>query len=297
MAENLDVLFNSSSVNDLLKFYENFENSKELIYWMKNRPKKDLVSYEYDRNSEIVVVVPTISHLGTRAKNCVNQVYEDLTVILVESGISKYFNYARSVNFGLKKALQYNPKWLIVSNDDVFKKDPSQKLLVSLRNLNDKKIKLVFTKPEGKYHSVRHSICQRRFVGVYQKVGIPSYSSINKLEQKFEIIWTHSPNKFPFFLTYKKFNNFLLTASFSIFSGSYIKTINGDLFDETYINGVEDIDLAYSLTRHLDNYAFVDYLIGEEVGASLGNNKVRKMRDIANLSYLNSKIKNGEIIL
>ena len=40
----------------------------------------------------------------------------------------KYFNYAYKVNKGVKIALKYNPKWVIISNDEAV-----EDLCISLR--------------------------------------------------------------------------------------------------------------------------------------------------------------------
>jgi len=54
---------------------------------------------------------------------------------------------------------------------------------------------------------------------------------------------------------------FLNIGDFSIFSGKFINMREGSLFDETYINGVEDFDLSYSLYTNNSKYKFIDYTI------------------------------------
>jgi len=48
-----------------------------------------------------------------------------LHIIFIESGGFKdcYFNFAHYVNLGLKKAIEYNPKWIIWSGNDIYKID------------------------------------------------------------------------------------------------------------------------------------------------------------------------------
>ena len=81
----------------------------------------------------------------------VSPIFLGLHIIFVESGRDYYFNYAHNCNIGVKKAMTYNPKWVVVSNDDMYKIDDVKKLRESLTKLHDG-CDIVFTN-EGIYHS------------------------------------------------------------------------------------------------------------------------------------------------
>ena len=116
--DELNRLFTSNSVEDVIKFYDHFENAEQLIEWMKNRPSAPMKIYEVEGEKDIVIVIPTANHEGELAKNCANNIFKGQQIVFVESN-GPFFNYARSCNYGLKYALKYNPKWIVLSNDDI----------------------------------------------------------------------------------------------------------------------------------------------------------------------------------
>lgn len=104
-------------------FYNGFENREQLIQWMRERPKGVANIYEVEGDSDIIVVIPTADFNGKYARECRNNIFNGLHIIFVESGEvpDPYFNYAHNCNVGVKKAMEYNPKWVVVSNDDMVK--------------------------------------------------------------------------------------------------------------------------------------------------------------------------------
>ena len=59
-------------------------------------------------NKEVAAVVPTPSRPGAYAKNVANM-FKDFNLFFIESS-GKYFNYSKSLNFGVKIALETDPK-------------------------------------------------------------------------------------------------------------------------------------------------------------------------------------------
>lgn len=294
----LDKLYRSEDVQDIFSFYQNFTDPVQLIKWMKSRPPSPRTLFQQDGNHDITVVIPTRDHRSELAENCATNVFHGLQLLFVESGNTKDFNYAQNVNWGIKKALEFDPKWIVVSNDDVIKADPVSKLTKLIGEIEPNSVKTVFTLHPGAYHSVYHSICERNAFNLTLGPKVSEFErKVIALEKKFRVRWVHSPPTFPFRLFYRSIHEFLLTVSFSIFSSDFIRQVDGSLFDETYINGVEDIDLSYNLFKSKKNYSFIDYNLSEHVGASLGRNRARRLRDIANLTYLNQKIAQGVLNL
>jgi len=76
------------------------------------------------------------------------------------------------------------------------------------------------------------------------------------------------------------------------------------MFDETFVNGGEDLDLSLSIKSRGNKIEFISYRIGDYLGSSLGKNTPegirnlkgtpRRLRDIANMSYFNYKIESEE---
>ena len=77
-------------------------------------------------------------------------------------------------------------------------------------------------------------------------------------------------------------------GSFYILSSLFLNNLNSDFFDETFINGCEDLDFAL---RHLKtNTNYINFSIADLGGISLGDSTtLRFVWDIANRIYLTDK--------
>jgi hypothetical protein len=118
--QDIERLFSSGVASDLLSVYERAD-LESLIRWMRNRPTAQIKIREVEGDSEVVVVIPTADSEGSFAKRAAS-LYKGLHVVLVESR-GQFFNYARSVNAGLRRAVELSPRWVVVSNDDLLRAD------------------------------------------------------------------------------------------------------------------------------------------------------------------------------
>ena len=116
-------LFTSNDPEKIIEFYNGFHNRDQLIQWMKERPKGASYIHEVEGNKDIIVVIPTADFNGKYARTCREEIFKGLHMVFVESGENPdpYFNYAHNCNVGIKRAMEYNPKWVVVSNDDMRK--------------------------------------------------------------------------------------------------------------------------------------------------------------------------------
>ncbi|MEM3593018.1 MAG: hypothetical protein QXW67_03960, partial [Candidatus Micrarchaeia archaeon] len=106
-------------------------------------------------NKDIIVVIPTADFNGRYAKACRDEIFKGLHMIFVESGGKGdfYFNFAHNCNVGIKKALEYSPKWIILSNDDMHKIDDISVLVEQLKIVNNEEYGAVFFNPPHFYYS------------------------------------------------------------------------------------------------------------------------------------------------
>ena len=343
--------FNSDDPNKIIEFYNGFENRDQLIQWMKERPKGVATIHEVDGDKDIIVVIPTADFNGKYAKECRDNIFKGLHIIFVESGEvpDPYFNYAHNCNVGIRKAMEYMPKWVVVSNDDMVKIDDVGLLKSKLHEISADYTSAVFTVPSY-YHSYKTSIglsipiwtdfireimrFNRLIVLNFERLVhskliqnapyIDSWGNslvlsndsrmsnlgsrlVYKLKNYFKSvkkeleIKSHIENKLAlgsrnlffsrFFL--KKPIEFIMTSSFGIFSYNFCSSKEGSLFDDSYINGVEDWDLSIEIALKFKSdkkaYRIVDYKIGDYIGSSLGNSENRSIRNLANFVYLNFK--------
>lgn len=296
--------FVSKNPKKIIEFYNSFENQDQLVQWMRERPKGAAIIREVEGDKDIIVVIPTSDFNGRYAIECRENIFKGLQMVFVESGEvpDPYFNYAHNCNIGIKKAMEYNPNWVVYSNDDMYKIHDVSVLVTNLRNLFLEKISIVFTN-ESAYHSIPARFSKARFtrylikpftrLNFKNRIRIMLYQS--KIERKFACEYFVSPRTGYTHFIYKPGFNFISFTDFFILGASYVKSLSGNLYDETFINGHEDHDIAIKLFLEKLDYAFIDYKIGDYVGSTLGNGIDRQLRNIAGLSYLNYKFQKNSL--
>jgi hypothetical protein len=195
--------------------------------------------------------------------------------------------------------MEYNPKWVVVSNDDMYKIDSAEILKEELMKLDEKKYDVIFT-DKSRYHSIPVALALPRrstfwiykiLSYVYHKIfGWEKYELLKKnLKNKkyninFKQIYTSDLVES---ILYKSIIKYTLTAAFAIFSSNYIDGVDRRLFDETFINADEDTHLSIQLSRNSNKSKVIHYLIGDYIGSTLGRrSQSRWSRDIANEIYI-----------
>ena len=299
--------FTSNNPDKIIEFYESFENRDDLIEWMKERPKGVANIYEVDGDNEITVVITTADFNGKYAKECKENIFKGLRMIFVESGGEGdfYFNYAHNCNVGIRKAMEYTPKWVVVSNDDMIMIDDKDVLSNKLSAIDQEKIMVVFTKPTI-YHSYPISVGKKRpiitdfallFYGLKHK-SERDFKLENKIKRRFKVKWIKGPgNRVLSRVLLKNSRIFLLTSSFAIFSSYLLLRERNEIFDETYINGWEDFDLSMGMSIKNLRHQIIDYRIYDQIGSTLSRTREEKwnrlLRNVVNQAYLDYKISEG----
>ena len=298
--------FTSNDPNKIIEFYNGFDNREQLIQWMRERPKGIANIREVDGDKDIIVVIPTADFNGKYAKECRDNIFKGLHMIFVESGEvpDPYFNYANNCNVGVKKAMEYNPKWVVVSNDDMYKVDDIKKLRSQLYNVPEDANVVYAVSPEHRF-------------AVECYVGIPTvfYLFINLFRGKFRLLRRIKKSILPKIEILSEFytgsgitrkivkvflirpvknsQEFLHISSFGIFSGTFIRDNKGLLFDETYVNANEDIDLSFRINSRKANTCKINYLIRDLVSGSFGKGEDRFLRGVAGGAYFYEKNRNN----
>ena len=299
----LNILYNSNTKEDFFRFYSFFKDRTELINWMKNRKKSLPSIIDVPGDDKYVVVIPTIDSMGSYASNCKLNLFNGLHIIFVESGHDAYFNYAHNLNLGFREAMKFHPDWVIFSNDDMYSIDKVSVLKNQLTSFQVETPDVVYTNPAGKYHSYMVNIGESSFI---RKLAFKMVKNLRykiELERNFSKLLSLKyfayASTFPYSLLLRYSKPIINIGSFGVFSYDYIKAKGGSLFDETYINGYEDLDL--SLRLRMDNSAnvgFIKYRIEDIIGGSLGkHSSVRTYRSLMNLAYFNQKLENKELCI
>ena len=300
-------MYNSNNIDRIYEFYESFPNTESLIKWMKERPHGKTTIYECPGNSDIVVIIPTSNFNSEFAKTCRDSIFKGLQIIFVESGFPRdtYFNYAYSCNMGVRIALRFNPKWVVISNDDMEKVDDVSKLIYELEN-SSKDAQIIWTDENNLLQHdfeilsatillklfMRASKILRKFsksprvrnLYLFEKFSIylkPRYtkSSINRLSK----------------ILYRVVGNYKVPGHFAIYNPEFIKSMGENLFDESFINGFEDTWLGINAGIERIKSDIIRYKISPIVGASLGTGIIRYLRNFNNLALYNYYVKENQL--
>ena len=281
--------FTSDNPDKILEFYNGFDDSYQLIKWMKERPRGVANIHEVDGSKDIIVVIPTVDFNGKYAKECRNSVFKGLHIIFVESGIDFYFNYAHNCNVGIRTAMEYNPTWVIVSNDDMYKIDDISLLQHELEAISNTEYNAIFTKP-SKYHSIPCKLSKPMLTRSFLFIMLGKYRRMQlNLEKKFGIRFFLPPKSGYWRFLFGKGAEVISIADFGIYSSEFIKK-SLRLYDDVCINSSEDMDVSLRV-YYSNNFRTVEFRIGDYMGSSLGNNSERRLRDLAGMAYVNHKLR------
>ena len=296
-------LFTSNDPNDIMRFYDSFQSRDELIEWMKERPKGSTSIQEVEGDKNFIIVIPTADFNGKYAMECRDRIFKGLRIIFVESGEipDPYFSLEHNCNVGIKKAMEYDPKWIIVSNDDIIKIEDVCVLTHQLMNLPSNEMCFLHLEPPGNYYSYWAYIGRPAFVrglfylwNRYLRLRIRLERKMKK--KKFGLRYLTFGTNIPYRFLVKHEGKFRNVGAVLILSSSLVKAMGGMIYDENFINGTEDVDFSLrALDEKIPSYS-INFRLGTYIGASLGKSaSCRTLREIANLAYLNYKISAGII--
>ncbi|MHB8361898.1 MAG: hypothetical protein ACYDDC_08895, partial [Thermoplasmataceae archaeon] len=269
LMDKLNDLFTSDKPEKILEFYGKFKNSEQIIQWMKERPRGASYIHEIEGDKEIIVVIPTADFHGHFAKECRENIFNGLHIIFVESGNNPdpYFNYAKNCNIGIEKAKGYKPRWIILSNDDVYKIDDISVLIKELRNARETDAEVVFIN-KSNYHSRDMYIAKAtKLYSLYLLIRYRGMGKkINKLRNNFRLKYATVGKRGIFSLTFRKKIPFINMVDFCIFSSTLTQENQNGFFDEIYINHREDSDLSLYIKIKKIKTMRINFNLGDYIG-------------------------------
>ncbi len=227
---------------------------------------------------------------GKYVRECRENIFKGLHIVFVESGGKGdfYFNYEHNCNVGIKKAMEYNPKWIVISNDDMEKVD-------DIKKLTEKLMSLPYVNPHPIYSEDRKNSTNVVKLGSSTFIRNSLYyiatrytRNIISFERKFGIRCLVALSSFPYNLFFRVKHIFPAIGDFAICSSELFK-LHPVPFDETFINGGGDIDFLLSIYLKSHTYSAINFKFKSIGGGVLGK-KGRMLKDVLNLSYLNHKI-------
>ncbi|QKR01111.1 hypothetical protein GWK48_09940 [Metallosphaera tengchongensis] len=282
----MEELFSSQDPVQVERLYS--LGRERILDWMKGRPRADLRIVEVEGDQEVVVVIPTADSKGRRSREA-SRIFHPLHVVLVESS-GNFFNYASSVNAGIRRAMDLSPRWVVVSNDDVHKVDGVKTLVDELSVATRG---LVMASPSS-YHSYRVSLVKMspsflRGMNVFGKVmrlppaEVYSYLTLKygaQLGVKTLVVIDSMLGPMKRVAGEVK-DSFINAGSFMVLNR---RILHERVLDETFINGYEDVLLSMKMRGDSE---FIKFRIAEERGGSLGFGELRFLKSYVNEVYLN----------
>ena len=328
-AERLDELYYSDNPKDVLKFYDKFESVEDLVKWMKSRPRSYINIYEVEGDTDIIIVIPTANVNGQYAKMDL-EVYKGFHIIFCESSgryFNYAYSVNTCVKEAIKynpewvifsnddvykidepgvlknelKKLNYKEVTAILHMDKNYEFRHNE-----LRILRPTLIKSYRSFLLGSlslfYDEIIHKASRNvdsSLIYLLAKAQIDYYKILRKFNLPLVDIRTVDMNRLSYKIRHiiervfnEYINNFYIKkfGDFGGFSRAFLNKVNGVIFDDTFINGVENYDLSFRLMMKGIPINLIKYRKGSYKGRSLGfglNNKgvSRNIRNFANFIY------------
>jgi hypothetical protein len=302
----LEALYKSQNPRDIIRFYTCVGTDAEVLAFSKSRPRADIriVAGESKRGDEVIAVIPTINSESEPAKE-VGKRFSSISTIFVESR-GKYFNYASSVNTGINSALQRNPDWIIISNDDVIEIDPIARFANELALDHDSDLVMASVGASGfRHHSLESMVYRNDWSLTTAALDALSWKSnfipVTRILKRFDVrlrVENLPPTKsrLPFVDSAIRrsvdisaaVGHFCNFGDFGAFRAGLFKMHR---FDELFINGCEDRELSIRLKHAHVTMRKSTFRIGSTVGKTLGSGLQRNLRDLLNQILLDRKIR------
>ena len=248
---------------------------------------------EVEGDKYAVVVIPTKDAEGKWAKTDL-EIFKGLHMVFVVNDKGT-FNYAQAINYGVAKALRHSPKWIIISNDDVYGIDAISKLIGELRQ-SESYDTLFF--PNSTTYSNKVVIAKPRVQRIIRKLRGGWRAEYQGIMDKLGIDYEVLDLKNRGFVYANILYNIVINipnhqGCFIVLNTDYIRNeLEGRVFDETFYNGHEDTALAFKLAKAKCKNS--NFNIGNEVGGSLGIGVDRIFWELANEAYFEEMLESGK---
>ena len=272
---------------EILKFYEEFHNYNYLIRWLLGVKRKEpKIIVKKSKITKVVAVIPTRS-----AKNITSlkKKYGDISLVIAvnQKGMG-HFNYAYAINKAIKEALKMKPLWLIVANDDIKDVGKTSDLVKILDTIDNHSIDVVFPNYTTLYpYSHEFVLVRYRFYSslvlwlARRKTTFLTYL----LHKKYDIRIFAQPSSWREKLVFKAIANFTNIGDFSILSSEFVRNNGNSLFDDTFLNGDEDIEVSLRFKKNRIEHINYKVECGKG-GSTLGHSNERDLREVADECYI-----------
>jgi GT2 family glycosyltransferase len=320
--ELLENLWSSNDINKMARFYSLNTSINGLVKFSRNRPRAEITIHKKRwAKSPVVVVIPTADANGILARN-VTSIFSPLPIVLTQSN-GRYFNYGRSLNAGISEALNADPTWVIIANDDLIHVGNTNKLVELLGGITNAEV--VLAKPSQHGSAWQHSallsieknskisdlmwsllwsfmhtslsaqlissLVEKRYGLQYQIAPIPE-----SILQNRSLLGLDRQRTYYLFHSIHARKTGIYFRNFSAFGAFRSSILARERFDETFINGYEDTDFSFRLWLQKRKVVIANYKIAHLGGYSLSRSRkamsIRIMHEVFNKLYFSFKNRN-----
>jgi hypothetical protein len=293
--KDLEKLYFSESIDDLIRFYKEIDNYNDLLKFSRSIMPTEPEVYIANSNAknDIIIVAPTPDHFNEDSINLA-KTFEQFKIVFVEAR-GKNFRFSLSMNKGIEKALTYSPNWIILTNIDIY---PISNV-DNLRNIiNNSKSDILVPRiidEKNKLNELEYIKKTSVFMSMFFRYGYYFKSVLpESLWGKFIIYhygilkgtsYYHSGNKKVKKDNYSKliYKNifsskkiyYINVQPFSIIKADIVKK---EKFDTDFINAFEDFELAIRLYQKKYKVLLINFNIRRGTGTYLGINLIRLIR-------------------
>ena len=303
--EELENLWDMNTLSALEKFYGEVNSPGKAIEFSLKRKKADVSIHYKNNGNKMCFVIPTSSFNEFTKGNYWKFISKFDTIIVESNG--KFFNYAHSMNTGIREALNYGYSKIVLSNDDMMPIDSVNDLNSYAERKSEPEFILpakVKLSPTNNFTiSDTFNLVKRN--SLYNFFNAINWRLLHKKNAKYMIKITKKFVNLDYAVV-EGFNRRVLNSllvpmldvrlknvplfnSFGIFDAEILQK---EQFDTSFINGKEDYDFIIRILRDKYSFSKSTFRIGDIGGLSLSkyNSGLRPIKDLLGDLILNHKL-------
>jgi GT2 family glycosyltransferase len=322
MKEDKEIQYRKLTLSNYVDFYDSFNSVSEMMefFYSRKRPSVNTLFTPSDNKSSITAVIPTKSAQDLPFKELPRKLSK-INVLWVESS-GPFFNFSYAMNIGIRKALEMGSEFIMLTNDDILPMDDISNIDIIVKRMKEKyDIFIPQIYNSNLFISPVQSIYRQSFITAHYLKGNhkPKGDEIDKVMDIRMLVQNLGIYSNPYIMKYiilrendpvlagqssiltRKVKEFALRGvnkllikinnvqPISIVKSSLLESEN---FDESFVNGGEDVDLSIRLSLRGARVGYLDERFHHYGGNSLGTNIERILKNtIPEILILGYKLK------
>jgi len=309
MKDDKELQYQNLTPSNFVEFYDSFSSVSELMefFYSRKRPSVKTMFLASDSKSSITAVIPTRSFNGLLFKE-LSVKLSKINLLWVESS-GPFFNFSYAMNLGIRNAIEMGSEFIMLSNDDVLPMVDISTIDSSIERMKEKYDLFIpqilnsnlFISPIQSIY--RQSIITAHYLKGNHKLKGAEIDKIRHVRMLVQGLRIYSnPNIMKYIILRQ--NDPILTGHFTILSRklkeftlgginkllirinnvqpiSIVKSslLESETFDESFVNGGEDVDLSVRLSLKGARVGYLTERFQHIGGYSLSNETDRILKN------------------